>query len=207
MDTPHSADHRLYYPATQRNRDPILGVLKAVLPPQGTVLELAAGSGEHAVYFAPRFPRLQWLPSDPDSRARESIDAWRQSEGVANVAKALALAAEDRPWPANDLAAVVAVNVLHVAPWSTTEGLLAGAARHLIPGGVLYLYGPFAVDGHHTSPGNAEFDASLRRQNPALGLRDTRDVTAKAEDFGLILEASIPMPANNLSLVWRRPPH
>lgn len=199
-------DPRRHAPATQRNAEPLLTVLRAVLPPNGAVLEVAAGSGQHAVYFARALPTLRWLPSDPDPAMRASIAAWRATEGPDNLAAPLDLdaAASDSAWPAAD--AVVCVNMLHIAPWTAALGLLAGAARILPPDGPLTVYGPFMRDRRHTSEGNAAFDADLKRRNPAWGLRDVADVTAAAAAQGLALDRIDEMPANNLTLTLRRRP-
>jgi hypothetical protein len=217
MVTP--ADARRYAPATERNRDPILAVLQRVLPPTGTVLEISSGTGEHAVYFAPRLAPRQWLPSDLDATARRSIAAWRLACPAANLHSPLALNAAAPPWPIDpdqlqgshpqlDLArypitAVVNINMIHIAPWTACLGLMAGAGRLLPPGGVLYLYGPYRQHGQHTSPSNATFDASLQAQNPQWGVRDLQEVVATATAAGLALVETVAMPANNLSVVFR----
>lgn len=199
-------DPRRHAPAAQRNAEPLLTVLRAVLPPQGAVLEVAAGTGQHAVYFARALPNLRWLPSDPDPAMRASIAAWRAAEGPDNLGDPLDLdaAAPDSAWPAAD--AVVCVNMLHIAPWTAALGLLAGAAGALPPDGPLTIYGPFMRDGRHTSDGNAAFDADLKRRNPAWGVRDVADVTAAAAAHGLALDRIDEMPANNLTLTLRRRP-
>ncbi len=200
-----AADYRRRVAASsERNRDPILAVLKRVLPAAGTVLEVASGTGQHAAYFAPRFPRLIWQPSDPDPEMRASIAAWAAGTGDANLKPPLDLDVRSASWPVDSADAVVAVNMIHIAPWAACEGLLAGAGRLLDTGGILYLYGPFHVGGRPTAPSNAAFDESLRRRNPEWGVRDVDDVAAAAAAHGLELTETVEMPANNLSVVFRR---
>ncbi|WP_340116230.1 DUF938 domain-containing protein [Pelagibius sp. 7325] len=200
---------RLHAPATLRNRAAIAQVLAGWLPldaPAGaTVLEIASGTGEHAVYFAARFPDLVWQPSDPDATNRRSIDAYRTAEGQANLKAPLDLDATACVWPLDGpVDAVVCCNMIHIAPWAAAEGLFAGAARHLKPGGGLYLYGPFKRGGRHTAPSNEAFDAGLRAQDPAWGVRDLEAVAALAEKEGFAAPRVETMPANNLSLWFAR---
>lgn len=198
-------DLRRHAPAAQRNAEPLLSVLRAVLPAAGTVLEIAAGTGQHAVYFARALPALRWLPSDPDPTMRASIAAWRAAEGPDNLAEPLDLDAGDSAalWPAA-ADAVLCVNMFHIAPWSAALGALGGAARLLPPDAPFVVYGPFMRDGRHTSDGNAAFDADLKRRNPAWGLRDVADTAAAAAARGLTLDRIDDMPANNLTLTFRR---
>jgi len=194
-------------PAVARNREPILAVLRRVLPERGLVLEIASGSGEHAFYFAAALPRLTWQPTDPDPEARESIAAYRAAMELPNVLPPLALDAATSRWPvtqANAIIAILAINMIHIAPWAAAEGLMAGAERLLPEGGVLFLYGPFREHGQHTAPSNAAFDESLRARNREWGVRDLDEVTALAGRHGLALEERVAMPANNLSVVFRR---
>jgi SAM-dependent methyltransferase len=195
-------DDRQYAPATERNRAPILEVLRRALPSQGSVLEIASGTGEHAAFFAPHFPRLVWQPSDADPAARASIAAW--TAGMDNVRVPLALDAASSAWPLAAADAVLCINMIHIAPWPATEGLVAGAARLLPVGGLLFLYGPYQRDGRHTAPSNAAFDASLRARDPAWGVRDLGDVSALATQAGFRLAEVVEMPANNLSVLFRR---
>jgi SAM-dependent methyltransferase len=190
-------------PAVARNREPILAVLRRLLPARGTVLEIASGSGEHAVHFAAGLPRLTWQPTDCDADALRSIAAHRASTRLPNLLPPLELDASSPFWPVARADAVVAINMIHVAPWTAAEGLMAGAARVLPPGGVLYLYGPFKENGRHTALSNASFDASLRACASAWGVRDRGEVCALAGQHGLALVERVPMPANNLSLVFR----
>lgn len=194
-------------PATVRNRDPILEVLRAHLPAEGLVLEIAAGAGEHAVHFARALPGLQWRPTDPDPVALDSIGAWRKAAALDNLLAPLILdASQPDAWPVDRAEAVVCINMVHISPWSATEGLMTGAGRILPPGGVLYLYGPYREAGVPTAASNENFDADLKRRNPAWGLRHLDEVTALAAAHGLELSERITMPANNLSLVFRRAP-
>lgn len=201
---------RLFFPATERNREPILAVLKRVLPGRGTVLEVASGSGEHAVFFAAALPTLTWQPSDPDPAHRASITAWTVHQRLENVLPPLPIDAAIRPWalngPGDGLDAIYCANMIHIAPWEAAVGLLAEAGRLLRPGGPLVLYGPFQRGGQHTAPSNVDFDASLRSRNPAWGVRDLDEVAAVAAPEGLTLDEVIPMPANNLTVVLRRGP-
>jgi len=197
-------DPRRFAPATERNRAPILAVLTRVLPPAGRVLEIASGTGEHAVYFGRHLPHLTWQPTDLDGAARASIVAWTAEAGLGNVLPPLALDAALPNWPIDRADAVVAINMIHIAPWAAAVGLVAGAARILDAGAPLVLYGPFKRDGRHTAPSNEAFDQNLRRQDPAWGVRDLETVVATADAAGLALAEIAEMPANNLSLVFRR---
>ena len=192
-------------PSTARNREPILQVLRSHLPDVGLVLEIAAGAGEHAVYNAAALPHLQWLPTDPDDDALASIAAWREHAGLPNLAPPLRLdASKPQAWPVERADAVVNINMIHISPWSATQGLMEGAGRVLPLGGVLYLYGPYIERDVETAASNLEFDASLKRRNPGWGIRSLDEVTALAAAQGLALEKRIAMPANNLSLVFRK---
>ena len=188
-------------PAAARNREPILAALRNLLPPAGLVLEVASGTGEHARHFAAALPALAFQPSDPSPEARASIDAW--AAGIPNIRPALAIDAAAPDWPIRRADAVLCINMIHIAPWSATPGLMAGAGRLLPPGGALILYGPFREDGVPLAPGNAGFDADLRARDPAWGLRDLTAVARIAEARGLPLAERIAMPANNLALVFR----
>jgi len=194
----------LVAPAVARNREPILAVLRRVLPTEGTVLEIASGSGEHAVYFAAGLPSLTWRPSHADPIALKSISAHRQAAGLANLLSPVELDVQAISWPVDRADAIACINMLHIAPWSAAERLMAGAGRVLPAAGVLYLYGPFQKNGRHTAPSNAAFDASLKARNPEWGVRDVADVAQLAASKGLDLVDQIQMPANNLSLIFRR---
>jgi SAM-dependent methyltransferase len=197
-------DPRIYRPHVVRNRDPILDVLRRVLPTTGTVLEVAAGSGEHAAYFAKALPALSWQPTDPEAEALASLAAHRLAAGAPNLLAPLQLDVTADDWPVERADAVMCNNMIHIAPWAACEGLIAGAARVLPAGGVLYLYGPYKIGGRHTAPSNQEFDLSLRERNPLWGIRDLADVVALAVRHGLALAETVPMPANNLSVIFRR---
>ena len=199
-------DVRLFSPSTARNREPILGVLRQVLPPAGLVLEIASGAGEHAVHFARNLPRLQWQPSDRDAAARASIEAWRESAALPNLLPAMALDVTAEPWPVDRADAIVSINMIHISPWAATEALMRGAARRLPPDGIIYLYGPYRRGGRHTAPSNEAFDQDLRRRNPAWGVRDLDDVARVAQASGFRLRQTVEMPANNLSVVFGREP-
>jgi hypothetical protein len=190
-------------PATARNREPIREILARYLPSSGCVLEIASGSGEHAVHMARAFPSLAWQPSDVDPVALASIGAWRAEAGLPNLRAPIALDVT-QPWPVDAVEAITCCNMIHIAPWPATLALLAGAARVLPVGGLLYTYGPYRFGGTFTAPSNAEFDASLRSRDPRWGVRDVVDLEAAAGTHGLALEATIEMPANNHSLIWRR---
>ncbi len=218
MNTPNDA--RQYAPATERNREPILEVLLRVLPPSGTVLEVASGTGEHAVFFAPRLNPRKWLPSDPNPRARASIAVWRTHFPSDNLYPPLDLDVRAPVWSVemdalpewlnrsdfntSPLVAIVSINMIHISPWSASLGLMAGAGRILPPGGILYLYGPFRQGGEHTSPSNLAFDKTLRAQDPDWGVRNLEDVVAAASTQHLSLLETYQMPANNFSVVFQR---
>ncbi|MGF1512238.1 MAG: DUF938 domain-containing protein [Elainellaceae cyanobacterium] len=209
-------DERQYAPATERNRDPILAVLQRVLPAEGTVLEVSSGTGQHAVYFAPHLQSRAWLPSDRDPQALSSIAAWQQHQPADNLLAPIYLDAQETVWSVetaldqgsearldSPITAVVNINMLHISPWTAGLGLLAGAGRILSgTGGVLYLYGPFRVQGQLV-PSNADFDQMLRSRNAEWGIRELDEVVAAAQAQGLKLVDQVAMPANNLSLVFK----
>ncbi len=203
MSHPTLTDPRLYAPAALRNREPILDVLRRILPDGGLVLELASGTGEHGAYFAGALPDLEWQPSDRDARALASIDAHRLS-GPVNLRPAVALDATSALWPVTRADAMICINMIHISSWSACEGLMAGAERILPSGGVLYLYGPYKQGGRHTAPSNAAFDENLKARDAAWGVRDLGDVIALADRHGMGLVETVAMPANNLSVVFRK---
>jgi SAM-dependent methyltransferase len=168
------------------------------------VLEIASGSGEHAAFFAKALPSVSWLPSDIDAKALASIAAFRAEAGVPNLLAPVRLDVMAKSWPVKRVNAVVCNNMIHISPWAASQGLMAGAARTLRPGGVLYLYGPYKIDGKHTAASNAEFDGHLRRQDPEWGIRDLGDVRELGARHRMTLTETVPMPANNLSIVLRR---
>jgi hypothetical protein len=189
-------------PATERNRDVIAKTLARVLPAAGLVLEVASGTGEHAVHFAKLFPALTWQPSDPDPIAIASINAWRADSKVPNVRPAMLLDAS-ADWPIAQADAVICINMTHISPWAATVGLLRNAARLLPQSAVLFIYGPYNQRDVPLADSNAAFDASLRHQNAAWGLRFVEDIAEEAHKAGLRLDQVIDMPANNLSLIFR----
>ncbi|MFG1345822.1 DUF938 domain-containing protein [Xanthobacter autotrophicus DSM 431] len=193
-------------PAVARNRGPIADVLLPLLPPSGLVLEIASGTGEHAVHLARQVPHLGWQPTDLSNESRASIAAWTVTEDLANIRPPLLLDAAATDWPVGAVDAIVCVNMLHISPWAATEGLMRGAGARLPEGGLLFIYGPFRRNGVPTAPSNEGFDQELRRSNPLWGLRHLEDVTACAAGCGLRLDQVVEMPANNLSLVFRKGP-
>lgn len=206
--TPPALEGRLDAPAFHRNHEPIWSVLGPALDrADGAVLELGSGTGQHAVTYAARTPRFTWYPSDLRETHLASIAAWRAQAGLANLAapQKINLGRPGWTWaPGGPLTAMLAINVLHIAPWAVSENLIAGAGRHLSRQGWLFVYGPFKRDGAHTASSNAAFDASLRGQDPDWGVRDTRDLVAAAAPHGLVLAGLQPMPANNFMLVFAR---
>ncbi|HJL05707.1 MAG TPA: DUF938 domain-containing protein [Polyangiaceae bacterium LLY-WYZ-15_(1-7)] len=191
-------------PATLRNREPILAVLRRVLPAEGTVLEVASGTGEHGVFFARQLPGIRWQPTDVQPEALASIEAHRAAAGEERVLPPLALDATRDEWPVERADAIFCANMIHIAPFAACEGLMRGAGRVLEAGAPLLTYGPYAIDGAQTAPSNARFDASLRQRDPRWGVRDLADVVRVAEAAGLRLEERVPMPANNFTLVFRK---
>ena len=186
---------RLDYPATGRNRQPILEVLRRVAPPTPRVLEVARGSGQHAAFLAPRLDVQWWQPTDREDEVLSSIDAWAEDARI-RPAQRLDVLGE---WPTIEVDLMLCVNMIHISPWRCTQALMRGAARTLRPGGVLYLYGPYKREGRHTAPSNERFDASLRSRDPEWGVRDLEAVVAEARGFSL--SEVVAMPANNFSVV------
>ncbi|KAK9823915.1 hypothetical protein WJX72_006334 [[Myrmecia] bisecta] len=205
MTSAYVPDARRFAPATECNREPLLQVLAPRLP-QGKgslVLEVASGTGEHAVYLASNLPHLTWQPSDPDRASCASIASWTQHAGVAHVKAPLQLDATDPSWSVERADAVVCINMIHIAPYAACEGLFRGAASVLPPDGLLFTYGPYSIGGQHTAPSNARFDMSLKMQNPEWGVRDIDEVKQTAANNGFQLVERIDMPANNMTLVWQ----
>jgi hypothetical protein len=201
------ADARQYAPAAERNAGPILDVLASHLPRTGTILEIGSGTGQHVIAFAAAYPNLRWQPSDPDPAARASIAAWTAAADLANVSPPLDLDVTGEDWTRRldpPLQSIVCINLLHIAPWATCAGLMAGAAALLEPRAAIYLYGPFKQGGRHTAPSNAQFDRYLRAYDPNWGVRDVEAVIETAGHHGLDPVDIVPMPANNLSIVLRR---
>jgi len=200
-------DGRLFSPSAARNRDPIRDVFLKAMPRTGVILEIGAGTGEHAVHIAAALPSLRWRPGDPDAASRASIAAWTAHLGLANVAPPHAIDVTAPDWDAHfePVDGVVSINMIHIAPFAAAEGLIAGAGRLIKPGGKLFLYGPFARNGAHTAPSNAEFDRALKARDAAWGVRDLdREIVPLAAAAGLTLAEAVAMPANNLSVVFRR---
>lgn len=197
-------DARRIAPAAARNVVPILAVLESWLPKHGTILEIASGTGEHALAFAQRFAGLDWQPSDPDPAALASIEAWRAVGQADNMAPPIALDASARRWPVARADGVIAINMVHISPWAASLGLLDGAGRLLERGAPLILYGPWIEQDIEIAQSNRDFDADLRARDPAWGLRDLGDfvIAAAMRDFDLA-ERRV-MPANNLMLLFRR---
>jgi len=191
-------------PAAERNKQAILEVLERHLPGSGTVLEIASGTGQHVVHFARALPRLLWQPTDVDADLRAAAAARIRAAELDNVCVPLALDVLDPLWPLDAADAVVCINMIHIAPWSATLGLLSGTARLLPSGGRLFLYGPYRRDGRHTAPSNDAFDASLRARNSEWGVRDLEEVAACAREHGFELLDTVAMPANNLTVVFER---
>ena len=198
-------DRRRFSESTARNRGPILSVLERVLAKNSEVLEIASGSGEHAAFVARAMPGVLWQPSDPAPHSRASVAAWVAHEKLANVLPPLAIDVRADDWGVEKtFDAIIAINMIHIAPWEATPGLFRGARQLLKPGGVLFLYGPFKRHGAHTAPSNEAFDQWLKQRDPAFGVRDLGDVVRVAEDNGLALRETVEMPANNLSVVFER---
>ncbi|HEY2752900.1 DUF938 domain-containing protein [Phenylobacterium sp.] len=193
-------------PSTARNRQPILDALRPRLPPGAKVLEVASGAGEHAVFLAAVLPEVHWRPTDREPEALESIEAWRKHAQLPNLAAPVRLdAADPSTWPPGPFDAIVCINMIHISPWTATQGLMAGAGRVLAPRGRLFLYGPFLEPDVPTAPSNLAFDESLKSRDPAWGLRNLGEVTALAAAHGLGLAERIAVPANNLVVVFERP--
>ena len=194
----------LVSPSAERNKGPLADVLKRVLPDEGVVLEVSSGTGQHVVHFAREMPYLNWQPTERDEDSLRSIASWRAAEALPNVLDPVRLDVVDQPWPISSAAAVICLNMIHIAPWVAAEALIRGAEAILAPGGILFLYGPFRRNGQHTAPSNEAFDRQLRTKNPDWGVRDLDDVARFAEEHGFDTPEIHEMPANNLSVVFRR---
>lgn len=197
-------DARETSPSPERNKQPILEVLARVLPPRGLVLEIGSGTGQHVAHFAKALPALTFQPSEMDVERHASIEAWVAAGKLPNVKPPVAIDITKRPWRVSAADAIVCINVIHISPWEATLSLMACAGGILPAGGVLVTYGPYTRGGAHTSQSNEAFDASLRARNPLWGVRDIDEVAEVAGGEGLALEEAVPMPANNLTLVWRK---
>ena len=195
---------RRFAPAAERNRGPILEALRRLVPNGARVLEVASGTGQHAAHFAAALPTTRWQPSEADPGALASIAAWAAIEGASNVCEPVVVDAASPDWPVGVFDVLYCSNLVHIAPWSCALGLLRGAGRHLSPGGLLVLYGPFRLDGRHTSESNVAFDRALRARDPRWGVRDLREVEEKAAERGLRFREKVQLPANNLVVVFER---
>ena len=195
---------KLDAPATSRNREPILAVLRQWLPRTGRVLEVASGTGQHAIYFAEQLPHLTWQPSEFDPKGLASIRSWAAEGKLPNLRPPLRLDVCDSAWPIDSCDALFSANMIHIAPWPAALGLLSGANRTLAPNGTLFLYGPFRIGGQHTAPSNEAFDQDLRRRDPRWGVRDLERVLKCARAEGFEIVDRVEMPANNQTLVFRR---
>jgi hypothetical protein len=198
------SDDRQYAPATLRNRDFILDILRDVLPITGVILEIASGSGERIVHFARNFTALVFQPSDPDPDARLSAAAWARDAGVTNVRAPIALDASEPVWPIASADGIICINMIHISPWEAMLGLMKGAAAILPSASPLYLYGPYIREGFTTAPSNQAFDRSLRDRNATWGLRSLEAVAAIAQSVGFSAPVITEMHANNLSVMFRR---
>ncbi len=190
-------------PATERNQEAILEVLARALPASGLVLEIASGTGQHAVAFARAFPGIAWQPTDVEPRSLASIEAYRAEASLSNLRAPLVLDVTAEPWPVTEADAIVCINMIHISPWEASVALFGGAARRLPPGAPLVTYGPYRFDGV-TAPSNEDFDRSLRSRDPRWGVRDVAELRALADASGLELRETVAMPANNHTLVFRR---
>ena len=208
-----------FSPAAERNKQPILDMLKQVLPVKGKALEIASGTGQHVAWFAAGLPQWVWQPTDAQVDGFGSIAAWVAQAGLANVKAPALLDVMAPQWLAGQVGdetseldlskfnqlkfdLIYCANMLHISPWATCAALMHGSARHLAAGGRLVTYGPYLEDGVATSAGNLSFDQDLRQRNPAWGIRRLADVAQEAQRVGLRLEARHALPANNLLLVW-----
>jgi cyclopropane fatty-acyl-phospholipid synthase-like methyltransferase len=193
-----------FSPAAERNKSPIVEVLKNVLPQEGRILEISSGSGQHVVFFAEAFPDLTWQPSELEQESLESIGAYIGDSGLKNINQPILIDAVDTDWHNQDVAAVINCNMIHISPWPSCIGLFRGASQVLKRDGVLFLYGPFLIEGQPTAPSNLEFDASLRYRNPEWGIRQLESVIEVGKEHGFILTGVVSMPANNYSVVFKK---
>ena len=204
MDDLGGQDAKRFAPATERNRDAIAETLAAELPDSGLILEVASGTGEHALHFARRFPDLTWQPSDPDSGALLSIAAWREEHEGSNLLPPMKLDASGTDWQIESADGIVCINMVHISPWEATEGLFAGAERLLGEGAPLVLYGPYIESAVETASSNLQFDESLKSRDARWGLRKVEDMDVLAKSRGFVRSARHSMPANNIVLVYRK---
>ena len=193
-----------FAPAAERNRQPILDVLRRVLPPAGLVLEVASGTGQHTIFFSEHLPALHWQPTDASSEALQSIGAWVDEAARKNLLAPLELDVRSPQWPVTKADALLCINMIHISPWEATEALFQGASQLLAGGSPLVTYGPYRLHGEHTAPSNAAFDQSLRSRNARWGVRDIDELRELGGRTGFVLEERVSMPANNMILVWTR---
>jgi Protein of unknown function (DUF938) len=198
------ADGRIVSPSAERNKRPIAEILRRVLPAQGEVLEVSSGTGQHVLHFAQALPHIRWRPTERDPGALKSIASWLGQPPPPNVNAPLRLDVHDESWPVRDVAGVVCINMIHIAPPSAAEALMRGAGKVIASGGIMFLYGPYRRQGQHTSPSNKAFDVQLRARNPEWGVRNLENVARLASAMGLELEQVHDMPANNLAVVFRK---
>jgi hypothetical protein len=197
-------DGRIVSPSAERNKGPVAEILTRVLPAQGDVLEISSGTGQHVLHFAEAMPYIRWQPTERDADCLKSIASWLAQTPRPNVKAPVYFDVHDEIWPAHDVAAVVCMNMIHIAPPSATDALLRGAGNVIARGGTLFLYGPFRRKGQHTSASNEAFDQLLKSKNPEWGVRNVEDVAERAAGFGLELEQTYDMPANNLAVIFRK---
>ena len=195
-----------FAPAAERNRQPILDVLRRVLPPAGLVLEVASGTGQHTIFFSEHLPALHWQPTDASSEALQSIGEWVDEAARKNLLAPLELDVRSPQWPVTKADALLCINMIHISPWETTKALFQGASQLLAGGSPLVTYGPYRLHGEHTAPSNAAFDQSLRSRNARWGVRDIDELRELGGQTGFVLEERVSMPANNMILVWTRDP-
>jgi cyclopropane fatty-acyl-phospholipid synthase-like methyltransferase len=193
-----------YAPAADRNKEPLVAVLSTLLPQRGAVLEIASGTGQHVVHFARSFPSLSWQPSEADEGLISSIRGHAQCSGCSNIEDVIQVNVHAPVWSVDIYDAIIAINMIHIAPWSATHDLFRGGTEHLKYGGTLIMYGPYRFFGYDHAESNRLFDQRLRAQNAAWGIRNLESIGQVAAGFGFALSAAIPMPANNHVLVFKR---
>ena len=197
-------DQKLHSTAAVRNCEPVWSVLSEILPERGTLLEIGSGTGQHGAAYAPRAPHIQWQPSDIDPRYTASVRAHQQEQPHANWLPPIHLDVTSQEWDIDAVDVIMSMNMIHIAPWEACVGLLQGAGKYLVPGGWLYTYGPYKIDGEHTSESNVAFDRSLKSRNPSWGIKDLEAIVSCAEEAGLRFDKKVAMPASNFSLLFQR---
>lgn len=207
MSNKESSDKRLTAPAARRNQVPILEVIQRFVPEKGLIVEVASGTGEHAVFFARNFPTIFWQPTDIEPRSLESISAWKDEAKLHNLHPPKYLNVLEQPEREEEFHLIdmlVCINMIHISPWESTLGLMQFAGQSLAHGGFLFLYGPYKFNGRHTAPSNEAFDLSLKNRNPSWGVRDLEDVKEVAKSHHLDFMEHFSMPANNYSVVFKK---